>query len=166
MDLFCRRWNQLHSAPPVLTMPLIKQRPPPCPLDLSSGLRRRRFGPNCPFLCLSAEVSSDRSPRRRSISGLGSSDKSVAVDNPSSSPFKVPVSPDTSVHCVSGRMELGLLHLLHLWVVSCQQHHQMSCDAGAYGLSLMSRPSQTGCPVSPTQSDYCSNQITGVRLLQ
>ncbi|XP_041849330.1 ras GTPase-activating protein nGAP isoform X2 [Melanotaenia boesemani] len=36
------------------------------------------------------EVSSERSPRRRSISGLGSSDKSVAVDNPNSSPFKVP----------------------------------------------------------------------------
>lgn len=45
-------------------------------------------------LCLfvSAEVSSERSPRRRSISGLGSSEKSVAVDNPNSSPFKVPVS--------------------------------------------------------------------------
>ncbi|TMS01277.1 Ras GTPase-activating protein nGAP, partial [Larimichthys crocea] len=36
------------------------------------------------------EVSSDRSPRRRSISGVGSSEKSVAVDNPNSSPFKVP----------------------------------------------------------------------------
>ncbi|XP_028987961.1 ras GTPase-activating protein nGAP isoform X2 [Betta splendens] len=36
------------------------------------------------------EVSSDRSPRRRSISGLGSSDKSVAVDNPNTSPFRVP----------------------------------------------------------------------------
>ncbi|XP_072219448.1 ras GTPase-activating protein nGAP isoform X4 [Leuresthes tenuis] len=36
------------------------------------------------------EVSSERSPRRRSISGLGSSDKSIAVDNPNSSPFKVP----------------------------------------------------------------------------
>uniref|UniRef100_A0A7N6B7W5 RAS protein activator like 2 n=1 Tax=Anabas testudineus TaxID=64144 RepID=A0A7N6B7W5_ANATE len=36
------------------------------------------------------EVSSERSPRRRSISGLGSSDKSVTVDNPNSSPFKVP----------------------------------------------------------------------------
>uniref|UniRef100_UPI003AAF815C ras GTPase-activating protein nGAP isoform X4 n=1 Tax=Centroberyx gerrardi TaxID=166262 RepID=UPI003AAF815C len=36
------------------------------------------------------EVSSERSPRRRSISGLGSSEKSVAVDNPNSSPFKVP----------------------------------------------------------------------------
>ncbi|XP_030258880.1 ras GTPase-activating protein nGAP isoform X2 [Sparus aurata] len=35
------------------------------------------------------EVSSERSPRRRSISGL-SSEKSVAVDNPNSSPFKVP----------------------------------------------------------------------------
>ncbi|XP_071346297.1 ras GTPase-activating protein nGAP isoform X5 [Trachinotus anak] len=38
----------------------------------------------------SPEVSSERSPRRRSISGLGSSEKSVAVDNPNSSPFKVP----------------------------------------------------------------------------
>ncbi|KAM6919446.1 LOW QUALITY PROTEIN: ras GTPase-activating protein nGAP [Lycodopsis pacificus] len=37
------------------------------------------------------EVSSERSPRRRSISGLGSSEKSsVAADNPNSSPFKVP----------------------------------------------------------------------------
>ncbi|XP_026004919.1 ras GTPase-activating protein nGAP isoform X4 [Astatotilapia calliptera] len=36
------------------------------------------------------EVSSERSPRRRSISGLGSSEKSVAVDNPNTSPFKVP----------------------------------------------------------------------------
>ncbi|XP_035491439.2 ras GTPase-activating protein nGAP isoform X2 [Scophthalmus maximus] len=36
------------------------------------------------------EVSSERSPRRRSISGLGSSEKSVAVDSPNSSPFKVP----------------------------------------------------------------------------
>ncbi|XP_061587593.1 ras GTPase-activating protein nGAP isoform X1 [Cololabis saira] len=36
------------------------------------------------------EVSADRSPRRRSISGLGGSEKSVAVDNPSSSPFRVP----------------------------------------------------------------------------
>lgn len=43
-------------------------------------------------LFVSAEVSSDRSPRRRSISGVGSSEKSVAVDNPNSSPFKVPVS--------------------------------------------------------------------------
>ncbi|XP_028284200.1 ras GTPase-activating protein nGAP isoform X2 [Parambassis ranga] len=36
------------------------------------------------------EVSSERSPRRRSISGLGGSEKSIAVDNPNSSPFKVP----------------------------------------------------------------------------
>ncbi|XP_047197948.1 ras GTPase-activating protein nGAP isoform X3 [Hippoglossus stenolepis] len=36
------------------------------------------------------EVSSERSPRRRSISGPGSSEKTVAVDNPNSSPFKVP----------------------------------------------------------------------------
>ncbi|MEQ2250674.1 hypothetical protein ILYODFUR_003360, partial [Ilyodon furcidens] len=36
------------------------------------------------------EVSSERSPRRRSISGLGSSEKNIAVDNPNSSPFKVP----------------------------------------------------------------------------
>ncbi|XP_047445741.1 ras GTPase-activating protein nGAP isoform X2 [Mugil cephalus] len=36
------------------------------------------------------EVCSERSPRRRSISGLGTSDKSVSVDNPNSSPFKVP----------------------------------------------------------------------------
>nr|XP_046263427.1 ras GTPase-activating protein nGAP isoform X2 [Scatophagus argus] len=36
------------------------------------------------------EVSSERSPRRRSISGVGSSEKSIAVDNPNSSPFKVP----------------------------------------------------------------------------
>ncbi|XP_058490808.1 ras GTPase-activating protein nGAP isoform X2 [Solea solea] len=35
------------------------------------------------------EASSERSPRRRSISGLGSSEKSVAIDNPNSSPFKV-----------------------------------------------------------------------------
>ncbi|XP_056149974.1 ras GTPase-activating protein nGAP isoform X2 [Lampris incognitus] len=36
------------------------------------------------------EVSLERSPRRRSISGLGGSEKSVAIDNPNSSPFKVP----------------------------------------------------------------------------
>ncbi|XP_075996092.1 ras GTPase-activating protein nGAP isoform X2 [Genypterus blacodes] len=36
------------------------------------------------------EASSERSPRRRSISGLGGSEKTVAVDNPNSSPFKVP----------------------------------------------------------------------------
>ncbi|KAM9321913.1 ras GTPase-activating protein nGAP isoform 2-T2 [Pholidichthys leucotaenia] len=36
------------------------------------------------------EASSERSPRRRSISGLGSSEKTVTVDNPNSSPFKVP----------------------------------------------------------------------------
>ncbi|XP_040001548.1 ras GTPase-activating protein nGAP isoform X3 [Xiphias gladius] len=36
------------------------------------------------------EASSERSPRRRSISGLGGSEKSVTVDNPNSSPFKVP----------------------------------------------------------------------------
>ncbi|XP_063742355.1 ras GTPase-activating protein nGAP isoform X3 [Eleginops maclovinus] len=36
------------------------------------------------------EVSSERSPRRRSISGVGSSEKSVAADSPNSSPFKVP----------------------------------------------------------------------------
>ncbi|CAK6982984.1 ras GTPase-activating protein nGAP, partial [Scomber scombrus] len=36
------------------------------------------------------EVSSERSPRRRSISGLGSAEKSVAVESPNSSPFKVP----------------------------------------------------------------------------
>uniref|UniRef100_A0A3P9Q374 RAS protein activator like 2 n=1 Tax=Poecilia reticulata TaxID=8081 RepID=A0A3P9Q374_POERE len=39
---------------------------------------------------VSSEVSSERSPRRRSISGLGSSEKNLAVDNPNSSPFKVP----------------------------------------------------------------------------
>ncbi|XP_078790807.1 ras GTPase-activating protein nGAP isoform X8 [Oryzias latipes] len=36
------------------------------------------------------DVSSERSPRRSSISGLGSSEKSVAIDSPSSSPFRVP----------------------------------------------------------------------------
>lgn len=36
------------------------------------------------------EVSSERSPRRRSISGLGNSEKSGTADNPNSSPFKVP----------------------------------------------------------------------------
>ncbi|XP_062848917.1 ras GTPase-activating protein nGAP [Trichomycterus rosablanca] len=36
------------------------------------------------------EVSADCSPRRRSISGLGSSEKNVSVDGPNSSPFKVP----------------------------------------------------------------------------
>ncbi|XP_039858419.1 ras GTPase-activating protein nGAP isoform X5 [Simochromis diagramma] len=41
--------------------------------------------PRCSY-----QVSSERSPRRRSISGLGSSEKSVAVDNPNTSPFKVP----------------------------------------------------------------------------
>ncbi|XP_061097186.1 ras GTPase-activating protein nGAP isoform X4 [Conger conger] len=36
------------------------------------------------------EVSSERSPRRRSISGLGSAEKNMSVDGPNSSPFKVP----------------------------------------------------------------------------
>nr|XP_057924688.1 ras GTPase-activating protein nGAP isoform X3 [Doryrhamphus excisus] len=36
------------------------------------------------------EVSSERSPRRRSLSGLSSSEKSIPIDSPSSSPFKVP----------------------------------------------------------------------------
>ncbi|XP_017260299.2 ras GTPase-activating protein nGAP-like isoform X3 [Kryptolebias marmoratus] len=36
------------------------------------------------------EASSERSPRRRSISGLGSSEKTIVIDNPNSSPFKVP----------------------------------------------------------------------------
>uniref|UniRef100_A0A8C5HYV5 Ras GTPase-activating protein nGAP n=1 Tax=Gouania willdenowi TaxID=441366 RepID=A0A8C5HYV5_GOUWI len=36
------------------------------------------------------EASSEPSPRRRSISGLGSSEKNTAVDNPNSSPFRVP----------------------------------------------------------------------------
>ncbi|XP_069367456.1 ras GTPase-activating protein nGAP isoform X3 [Paralichthys olivaceus] len=36
------------------------------------------------------EVTAERSPRRRSISGPGSSEKTVTVDNPNSSPFKVP----------------------------------------------------------------------------
>ncbi|KAM6948553.1 ras GTPase-activating protein nGAP [Aplochiton taeniatus] len=36
------------------------------------------------------EVSSERSPRRRSISGLGGSEKSITGDIPNSSPFKVP----------------------------------------------------------------------------
>ncbi|XP_017566466.1 ras GTPase-activating protein nGAP isoform X3 [Pygocentrus nattereri] len=36
------------------------------------------------------EVSAECSPRRRSISGLGSSEKNVSEDGPNSSPFKVP----------------------------------------------------------------------------
>ncbi|KAL0966042.1 hypothetical protein UPYG_G00289970 [Umbra pygmaea] len=36
------------------------------------------------------EVSAERSPRRRSISGLGSSEKNLSLDAPNSSPFKVP----------------------------------------------------------------------------
>ncbi|XP_071232170.1 ras GTPase-activating protein nGAP-like isoform X1 [Salvelinus alpinus] len=36
------------------------------------------------------EVSADRSPRRRSISGLGSSEKNISLDVPNTSPFKVP----------------------------------------------------------------------------
>ncbi|KAG9343501.1 hypothetical protein JZ751_013667 [Albula glossodonta] len=36
------------------------------------------------------EVSAERSPRRRSISGLGSTDKTIPMDGPNSSPFKVP----------------------------------------------------------------------------
>ncbi|KAL7876392.1 hypothetical protein AOLI_G00113550 [Acnodon oligacanthus] len=44
------------------------------------------FRTNMEFL----EVSAERSPRRRSISGLGSSEKNVSVDGPNSSPFKVP----------------------------------------------------------------------------
>ncbi|XP_054623808.1 ras GTPase-activating protein nGAP isoform X2 [Dunckerocampus dactyliophorus] len=37
-----------------------------------------------------SEVPSDRSPRRRSLSGLSNSERSVPVDSTSSSPFKVP----------------------------------------------------------------------------
>nr|XP_055057735.1 ras GTPase-activating protein nGAP isoform X5 [Misgurnus anguillicaudatus] len=37
-----------------------------------------------------AEASAERSPRRRSISGLGSSEKNLSMDGPNSSPFKVP----------------------------------------------------------------------------
>uniref|UniRef100_A0A674C0L4 RAS protein activator like 2 n=1 Tax=Salmo trutta TaxID=8032 RepID=A0A674C0L4_SALTR len=36
------------------------------------------------------EVSGERSPRRRSISGLGNSEKNISLDVPNSSPFKVP----------------------------------------------------------------------------
>ncbi|XP_051989835.1 ras GTPase-activating protein nGAP-like isoform X4 [Xyrauchen texanus] len=36
------------------------------------------------------EASAERSPRRRSISGLGSSEKNISMDVPNSSPFKVP----------------------------------------------------------------------------
>ncbi|XP_066547725.1 ras GTPase-activating protein nGAP isoform X2 [Amia ocellicauda] len=36
------------------------------------------------------EVSAERSPRRRSISGLGSAEKNTSMDGPNSSPFKVP----------------------------------------------------------------------------
>uniref|UniRef100_A0A673JAN1 Uncharacterized protein n=1 Tax=Sinocyclocheilus rhinocerous TaxID=307959 RepID=A0A673JAN1_9TELE len=39
---------------------------------------------------LTAEASAERSPRRRSISGLGSSEKNIPMDGPNSSPFKVP----------------------------------------------------------------------------
>lgn len=63
---------------------------------------------NPPSLSLFAEVSSERSPRRRSISGLGSSEKSVAVDNPNTSPFKVPVSNGNASQQVC-----GCIYLLH-----------------------------------------------------
>uniref|UniRef100_A0A8C9TAX8 RAS protein activator like 2 n=1 Tax=Scleropages formosus TaxID=113540 RepID=A0A8C9TAX8_SCLFO len=36
------------------------------------------------------EISAERSPRRRSISGLGSTEKNICVDGPNTSPFKVP----------------------------------------------------------------------------
>ncbi|XP_015211337.2 ras GTPase-activating protein nGAP isoform X2 [Lepisosteus oculatus] len=36
------------------------------------------------------EVSAERSPRRRSISGVGSTEKNSSMDGPNSSPFKVP----------------------------------------------------------------------------
>uniref|UniRef100_A0A672PSR3 RAS protein activator like 2 n=1 Tax=Sinocyclocheilus grahami TaxID=75366 RepID=A0A672PSR3_SINGR len=39
---------------------------------------------------LTAEASAELSPRRRSISGLGSSEKNIPMDGPNSSPFKVP----------------------------------------------------------------------------
>lgn len=41
---------------------------------------------------VSTDVSSERSPRRRSISGVGATEKSVAVETQTSSPFKVSVS--------------------------------------------------------------------------
>ncbi|KAM8849895.1 ras GTPase-activating protein nGAP isoform 4-T4 [Spinachia spinachia] len=70
------------------------------PTDSSKGRSLRRTVsvpsegpfPEFPAECAAAmrEVSSERSPRRRSISGVGSSERSVAVDSPNSSPFKVP----------------------------------------------------------------------------
>lgn len=67
-----------------------------------------------PPLSLFAEVSSERSPRRRSISGLGSSEKSVAVDNPNTSPFKVPVSNGNAslhvfIYCTPSQRSQALL---------------------------------------------------------
>lgn len=47
---------------------------------------------------LTAEASAERSPRRRSISGLGSSEKNISIDGPNSSPFKVPVSSFSKTH--------------------------------------------------------------------
>ncbi|XP_037313790.2 ras GTPase-activating protein nGAP isoform X3 [Pungitius pungitius] len=70
------------------------------PTDSSKGRSLRRTVsvpsegqfPEFPAECAAAmlDVSSERSPRRRSISALGSSEKSNAVDSPNSSPFKVP----------------------------------------------------------------------------
>uniref|UniRef100_A0A4W4EE27 RAS protein activator like 2 n=1 Tax=Electrophorus electricus TaxID=8005 RepID=A0A4W4EE27_ELEEL len=47
--------------------------------------------PECPAEgVIMSEVSAERSPRRRSISGLGSSEKNFSMDGPNSSPFRVP----------------------------------------------------------------------------
>ncbi|XP_076829694.1 ras GTPase-activating protein nGAP isoform X2 [Brachyhypopomus gauderio] len=47
--------------------------------------------PDCPAEGASvSDVSAERSPRRRSISGLGSSEKNFSMDGPNSSPFRVP----------------------------------------------------------------------------
>lgn len=75
---------------------------------------------NPPSLSLFAEVSSERSPRRRSISGLGSSEKSVAVDNPNTSPFKVPVSNGNASLC--------------MFLFTARHHREIS------GPSLLCRP--------------------------
>ncbi|XP_016103960.1 ras GTPase-activating protein nGAP-like [Sinocyclocheilus grahami] len=48
-----------------------------------------------------AEASAERSPRRRSISGLGSSEKNNSMDGSNSSPFKVPVAYSGGSKCFS-----------------------------------------------------------------
>lgn len=63
-----------------------------CYIFMSDEMNTLLFSVYNFYFVLYTEVSSDHSPRRRSISGLGSSEKNISVDGSISSPFRVPVS--------------------------------------------------------------------------